>query len=110
MRALKSSVPFAKKWNRPVSKGEKVIVAAVRKGQADACAHLNPRNFGNLTAIKEKAEAFFENQDQVTRSLRHVSGRPQHGARSFMAPCHGEADQAGRAAFKQQHAACAAVY
>ena len=40
---------------------------------------LNLRNFGNLTAIKEKAEAFSENRCQVTRShqahLRHSTIR-----------------------------------
>ena len=87
-----------------------MTVAAVRNGHDEARAELNLQNFGNLTAIKEKARAFFENQAQVTRSLRHIRGSPRDGARPLVAPCHVEAEQAGRAAFKQQHAAYAAVH
>jgi len=94
---IKTPGALGKNRNRAVGKGENAIVAAVRNGHEDAGAQLNLQNFGNLTAIKEKAGAFSENQGQVTRSPRHNSGSPRYGARSLAAG-HVEADQAGRAA------------
>jgi hypothetical protein len=109
MRTSTSQARFAENRNWPVIKGGKAIAPAAGKGHGDAGAQLNLRNFGNLTAIKEKAGAFFENQGQVSRSLRHISGIPPYGARA-LAPRHVEANQAGRAAFHQQHAVKAAVH
>jgi hypothetical protein len=94
---IKTPGALGENRNRPVGKGENAIVAAVRNGRDDPGAQLNLRNFGNLTAIKDKAGAFSENRGQVTRSLRRISGIPRYGAQSLAAG-HSEADQAGRAA------------
>lgn len=50
---------------KPFGKGRKPIVPVVQPIRGKAAAQLNPRNFGNLTAIKENAEAFSDNRCHV---------------------------------------------